>query len=183
MSDTTPSPVTPVTPVTAPAPLDGAVVAMRELILSGEHYRVAVAVHLRLTVNESQAVSYLFARGPIGQGELAAAMSFTTSSTTALVDRLEQRGIAERRNDPNDRRRSIIALSPGGQVELEEVRTWMGHAFAGLDEQEVAAARDLLLKLASNLRLYTDSILEHQGAHPRPRRRLGRGPGSSAPTT
>jgi len=165
--------------MTPPALVDGAVVAMRELILSVEHYRVAVAVHLRLTVNESQAVSYLFARGPIGQGELAAAMSFTTSSTTALVDRLEQRGIAERRNDPNDRRRSIIALSPGGEVELEEVRMWMEHAFAGLDEQEVAAARDLLLKLARNLRAHIDSVLKRQDEQSRPRRRLGRAPGSA----
>jgi len=152
--------------------VDSAVVAMRELILAGEHYRMAISVHLGLTVNESQAVSYVSTRGPIGQGELAAAMSFTTSSTTALVDRLERRGIAERRNDPTDRRRSIIALSPRGEVELEEVRTWMAQAFSGLDEREVEAARTLLLKLASNLRGFTDSVLASQPADARARRRL-----------
>ncbi|MDQ2758102.1 MAG: MarR family winged helix-turn-helix transcriptional regulator [Actinomycetota bacterium] len=162
----------PTSPALRPPVLDHAVVAMRELILSGEHYRTAVAVHLGLTVNESQAVSYLLARGPIGQGELAAAMSFTTSSTTALVDRLERRGVAERRNDPTDRRRSIIALSSRGEAELDEVRTWMAKAFSGLDEQELGLARDLLLTLASNLRGLTDSVLASQGPHSRPRRRL-----------
>jgi len=152
--------------------LDGAVFAIRELILSGEHYRLAVAVHLGLTVNESQAVSYLFARGPIGQGDLAAAMSFTTSSTTALVDRLERRGIAERRPDPGDRRRSIIALSAQGEDELQEVRHWMSNAFLDLDDEELEETRVLLLKLARNLRSFTNSVVELESQHARPRRRL-----------
>ncbi len=160
------------TEVTSSPLVDDAVVAMRELILAGEHYRSAIAVHLGLTVNESQAVSYVFARGPIGQGELAAAMGFTTSSTTALVDRLERRGIAERRNDPSDRRRAIIALSAQGEAELDGVRTWMGNAFSGLEPHEVETARTLLLTLASNLRGFTDSVLEGQPGGSRARRRV-----------
>ncbi|TQJ08610.1 MarR family winged helix-turn-helix transcriptional regulator [Lapillicoccus jejuensis] len=158
--------------VTTGALLDEAVVAVRELILAGEHYRLATALHMGITVNEAQAVSYLFARGPMGQGELAAAMSFTTSSTTALVDRLEKRGIAERRADPTDRRRATIALSETGTQELTEVRSWMSNAFTGLDDTELGEAGELLRRLAANLRSFTDEVLEKEPKRERPRRRL-----------
>ena len=68
-----------------------AVAALRELILAGEQYRLAAARYLGLTVSESQAISYLMARGPMGQTDLGAALGFNTSSTTALVDRLDIR--------------------------------------------------------------------------------------------
>ena len=152
--------------------MDEAVVAIRELILAGEHYRLATALHMGITVNEAQAVSYLFARGPMGQGELAGAMSFTTSSTTALVDRLEKRGIAERRADPTDRRRATIALSDVGTAELTEVRAWMSHAFTGLDERQLGEAGEMLRTLAANLRSFTDEVLEKEPKRERPRRRL-----------
>ncbi|GAA1879540.1 hypothetical protein GCM10009814_07020 [Lapillicoccus jejuensis] len=158
--------------MTTGALLDEAVVAVRELILAGEHYRLATALHMGITVNEAQAVSYLFARGPMGQGELAAAMSFTTSSTTALVDRLEKRGIAERRADPTDRRRATIALSETGTQELTEVRSWMSNAFTGLDDTELGEAGELLRRLAANLRSFTDEVLEKEPKRERPRRRL-----------
>ena len=45
-----------------------------ELILAGERYRIAVASHLDLTVNESRAISHLLARGPMGQTDLATAL-------------------------------------------------------------------------------------------------------------
>src|SRR6185437_4152863 len=87
--------------------LEDAVAALREVILAGEQYRRAASRHLGLTISESQAVSYLMARGPMGQTELGAALGFNTSSTTALVDRLERSTIAERVAHPTDRRRSI----------------------------------------------------------------------------
>lgn len=157
---------------TTGSPLEDAVIAVRELILAGEHYRLATALHMGITVNEAQAVSYLFARGPMGQGDLANAMSFTTSSTTALVDRLEKRGIAERRADPTDRRRATIALSETGTRELTEVRSWMSHTFTGLDEDELVRAADLLRTLAGNLRSFTDEVLQKEPKRERPRRRL-----------
>ena len=53
---------------------DAATAALRELILAGERYRIAVASHLDLTVNESRAISHLLARGPMGQTDLATAL-------------------------------------------------------------------------------------------------------------
>src|SRR5215203_3657761 len=118
--------------------LEDATAALRELILAGERYRIAVAGHLDLTVNESRAISYLLARGPMGQTDLAAALGLTTSSTTTLVDRLEQREMVRRVPDPVDRRRSTVDLPESGIRQIREVRDWMPHAFDAIDDGELA---------------------------------------------
>ncbi|SOD75169.1 DNA-binding MarR family transcriptional regulator [Jatrophihabitans sp. GAS493] len=140
------------------APIDAAVAALRELILAAESYRQVVAAKLALTVSETQAVSYLFARGRMGQGELGAAMGFNTSSTTALVDRLERNSIAERVADPNDRRRSIIQLTPDGNMAVAAAREWFLHAFDQIPSGDLAEVADVLLVLAGGLRARTESI-------------------------
>ena len=103
----------PVDPTSVPAPigeapapptepeedpeLAEAVRSLRSVILAGEHYRLAVATHLGISVNESQAISYLFAEGPLRQTDLAQRMNLTTSTVTGLLDRLADRvgGVAD----------------------------------------------------------------------------------------
>lgn len=146
--------------------------ALRQLILAGEHYRLAVAVHLGVTVNESQVFSYLFVNGPMGQTDLARSMNLTTSTLTAMIDRLEARGFTERRSDPSDRRRSIVALSENGEQELAKVRHWMSHAFDTLAPEQVEAAGDLFLGVAESLRRYTNTVVDMDTKYERPRRRI-----------
>jgi DNA-binding MarR family transcriptional regulator len=129
-----------------------AVAALREVVLAGEHYRLKAAAHLGLSVSESQAVSYLLARGPMGQTDLASALGFNTSSTTALVDRLERRGIAERRPDPHDRRRSTVRLSKKGLRAVADVTTWIAEAFRTIETAELAGLTSNLSAIAEALR-------------------------------
>lgn len=125
-----------------------AVAALREVILAGEYYRLKAAAHLGLSVSESQAVSYLLARGPVGQTDLANALGFNTSSTTALIDRLERRGIAERRPHAHDRRRSNVQLSEAGFRALADVPTWMADAFSSIETTELAGLTTQLRAIA-----------------------------------
>jgi DNA-binding MarR family transcriptional regulator len=137
---------------------DDATVALRELILAGERYRIAVAAHLDLTVNESRAISYLLARGPMGQTELSAALGLTTSSTTTLLDRLEQREMVRRVPDPNDRRRSTVELPESGVRRLREVRDWMPQAFDVFDAGDLSEVAATLGTVAASLREVTERI-------------------------
>jgi len=146
--------------------------ALRLLLLAGEHYRLAVAVHLGVTVNESQVFSYLFVNGPMGQTNLARAMNLTTSTLTAMIDRLEARGFTERRSDPSDRRRSIVALSETGERELSGVRNWMTRALEALEPDQVAAADGIFRTVATSLRDYTDEVVDMESKFERPRRRI-----------
>jgi DNA-binding MarR family transcriptional regulator len=92
-----------------------AVTNLRALIMAGESYRLAVAVTGGLGATESQAISYLAVHGARGQSDLARDLGLTSSAATALVDRLERHGAAERTPHPSDRRRTLIRLTTRGE--------------------------------------------------------------------
>lgn len=144
--------------MTRDRPVDRAGAGLRELILAGEQYRHVVARYLGLTVSESQAVSYLLARGPMGQKELGDALGFNTSSTTALVDRLERNNIAERVADPTDRRRSTVQLSAHGQKTAADATGWIIRAFDNIDPKDLPDLGAQLHLIATNLRAGTSEI-------------------------
>ena len=103
-----------------PAPREDAMMAealnsLRALIMAGERYRLAVAASFGLGATDSQAISFLVVHGPAGQSELARGLSLTSSAATALVDRLERHGVAERARHPSDRRRTLIRLTDRGE--------------------------------------------------------------------
>lgn len=56
-------------------------------------------------------------------GELAEALQLRQSSTSLLVDRCVKRGILDRGEDPEDRRRAVVSLTPEGQRILDRVMT------------------------------------------------------------
>ena len=42
-------------------------------------------------------------------------------SLTALIDQLEEMGLVKRCNDPMDRRKSLISLTPAGRCEMNKI--------------------------------------------------------------
>ena len=157
--------------LTADSPLEQAASALREVILAGEQYRHVVASHLGLTISESQAVSYLFSRGAMGQSELGEALGFNTSSTTALVDRLERNAIAERVAHPTDRRRSTVQLSVAGRKTVAAATGWIVRAFDNIDAAALPELARTLHALADDLRGQTARIPAPPNSQTSPRRR------------
>src|SRR5579871_2016463 len=51
----------------------------------------------------------LLSRGPVTAGEIAKFTGLTTGAVTGIIDRLAKAGYAERVNDPQDRRRVLVA--------------------------------------------------------------------------
>src|SRR3982751_6352349 len=86
--------------VVEPDAAEEAVRSLRALILAGERYRQVLSDYVGLGVTETQAVSYLTVHGDRGQNELAADLGLSSGASTALVDRLEREGIAERYPHP-----------------------------------------------------------------------------------
>jgi DNA-binding MarR family transcriptional regulator len=86
-------------------------------------------------------------------GALAKAAELTPASVTALLDSLEERGIATRRRDEHDRRCVVVTLTAEGHEVLVEARArWhakLDAALADLPETDVAAAADVLRRLAA----------------------------------
>jgi len=67
----------------------------------------------QLTLTQVRALRRL-ASGPKALGELGADLGLTPPSVTRVIDRLEERGLIERRRDPSDRRRVDAAILPAG---------------------------------------------------------------------
>jgi DNA-binding MarR family transcriptional regulator len=60
--------------------------------------------------------------GPQSVGALARALLLDDSTMTRQVAALEQKGLAERRPDPTDRRAGLIAVTPPGEKAMREMR-------------------------------------------------------------
>jgi DNA-binding MarR family transcriptional regulator len=87
---------------------------------------------------------------PRPMSKLAVGLRCEPSNVTGLVDRLEKRGLVERRTDAQDRRVKLIA--PTAQGNELSARVWADLNFAaeplrGLEHPERIQLRDLLRKM------------------------------------
>lgn len=131
--------------------MDRAVRNLRMLILAGEHYRQVVADAIGLGTTESQALSYLAVHGSSGQSELARDLGLTSSALTALVDRLERQGVAERVRHPRDRRRAIVQVTERGAVMVSESHRWLTATLERLDPDDLELVSAALVIIAEDL--------------------------------
>jgi DNA-binding MarR family transcriptional regulator len=86
------------------------------------------------------------------QRHLVSRSMIDPSSMVAVLDELEERGLAERRPHPTDRRKHAIHLTERGSKTLDEAReaaiSQAKEMFAPLTGDEVKTLRTLLRKLA-----------------------------------
>jgi DNA-binding MarR family transcriptional regulator len=141
-----------------------AVRSLRALILAGERYRQAVATESGLGVTETQAISSLTAFGDRGQHELAADLRLSSGASTALVDRLERQGIAERYPHPTDRRRTYVRLTEQGQSVVQRSGTWLAAALQDVvPPAETERLAQILATIAEQLNRESARILGEDG--------------------
>jgi DNA-binding MarR family transcriptional regulator len=131
--------------------MDDAVLNLRRLILAGEHYRQVVAEAIGLGTTESQALSYLAVHGSSGQSEMARDLGLTSSALTALVDRLERQGVAERVRHARDRRRTIVQVTDRGAVMTAESHRWLAASLERLDPADLDRVSASLAAIAEDL--------------------------------
>lgn len=131
--------------------VEEAVRNLRAVILAGERYRQVLADRLGLGITETQAISYLTVFGDRGQTDLAADLGITSGSSTALVDRLERSGIAERYAHPSDRRRALVRLTDKGQAVVRSSHAWLLAALRDVPDERVGEAALFLRSIADRL--------------------------------
>lgn len=104
-----------------------------------------------LTPGEFGALEALHHKGPLLLGELKEKILVSSGGITYLVDRLSERGLAERRPCEEDRRSSYAVLTEEGESLMQRIfpdhARVIERAVSGLDEEEQAEAVRLLKKL------------------------------------
>jgi len=131
--------------------MDQAICNLRKLILAGERYRQVVAEAIGLGTTESQALSYLEVHGSSGQSKLARDLGLTSSALTALVDRLEAQGVAERLPHPQDRRRSMIQVTARGTELVAKSHQWLDATLEQIDPAHLPLVSASLAVIANDL--------------------------------
>ena len=94
-------------------------VAIRRQMHSFELLRERLAANLGLGLSELIALGHLYDEGPLVASELGDRMRLTSGSVTALINRLEAAGYAQRVENPNDRRSVFIEICPDGTAGWE----------------------------------------------------------------
>ncbi|HEX8693943.1 MAG TPA: MarR family transcriptional regulator [Longimicrobium sp.] len=105
-----------------------------------------------LTPAEFGVLEALFHKGPMLLGEVQRRILVSSGGITYLVDRLEKRGLVERRDCPGDRRARIAALTSAGEALVRRIfpehAARIKQAVSGLGKKEKREAIRLLRALA-----------------------------------
>lgn len=108
-----------------------------------------------LTPNDARALQSLSEKQGRTMGSLAEEWKLDASTATWIVDRLEKRGLAERRLHPSDRRAKLVVLTPRGQRLLARNMERMyvpPPVLLDLELPDLLALRDATAKLPTNAR-------------------------------
>ena len=107
----------------------------------------AIASEFELAPAQVMALHRLEPGRPCAMSELAGALRCDNSNVTGIADRLEARGLVERRPGPHDRRVKMLHLTDDGAALRERLWERLSRppeALAGLSEDDARALRDIL---------------------------------------
>lgn len=107
-----------------------------------------------LTVPQFMILNYATVDG-VPLSEISARMLCDNSNLTGIVDRLITKGFVRRRPDPQDRRVSLICLTPAGAEKLRRIKprhhARVSRRMRSLSESQVQELRDILQRLYAGL--------------------------------
>ena len=115
----------------------------------------------RLGRRHAGLLMHIGTEGPVTVSELAASLGISLPAASTLTRELEEEGLVERSEDPEDRRRTVVEVADSTR---EAIHEWLARrdrpleqALAALDEPE----REAFLK---GLRALADALME-ESAH------------------
>jgi DNA-binding MarR family transcriptional regulator len=127
---------------------------LRYIAFEGEHVErtAALGVRTKLSPGVLKTLMRLSKQDGVSMGEIARAIGCDPSYVTALVDDLDERGLARRESAPYDRRVKIVVLTEAGRTlaaEVDRVLSVPPAAFSALSTSELRQLRDLLDKVVA----------------------------------
>jgi DNA-binding MarR family transcriptional regulator len=118
--------------------------------LSRVAYRRATEDILGMRLKQFSALAYLRQLPGVSQRQLGDAMLLDANNCVLLLNDIEDAGWAERRRDPDDRRRHVVEITDSGREALERAEQALDDleedVLEGLSAEERATLRELLAK-------------------------------------
>jgi DNA-binding MarR family transcriptional regulator len=122
-----------------------------ELRLSGVTNDIAdqvMADYLGLNRTDARCLDIIERLDGVSAGRLASEAGLSTGAVTTVLDRLERAGYARRVQDPGDRRRVLVELTPAARRELQQLYAPLAEAtmrqLEGYTTDEVGLVRDFM---------------------------------------
>jgi DNA-binding MarR family transcriptional regulator len=120
---------------------------MHELVHASRRRFLAVASEFELSPPQVRALGVLDPERPVPMSELAEALHCDNSNVTGIVDRLEDRGLVERRSASHDRRVKMLAVTGRGaevRARLAERLDEAPEPLARLSPEDQRTLRDIM---------------------------------------
>jgi MarR family 2-MHQ and catechol resistance regulon transcriptional repressor len=123
-----------------------------------------------VTVSQAYCLRMLYFQGPRAMGELAADLDVRLSTMTGVIDQLEDKGLVERVDHPEDRRSLHVTLTAKGRkLYHDSHEVFLAHLAPLLEGRPAAERRQMLAFLAEIIQ-----VVQGWRANPRKVRRHGR---------
>jgi MarR family transcriptional regulator, organic hydroperoxide resistance regulator len=126
--------------------------ALFDLLRTQKAHAAAAFAEFDLTLQLAHAI-HTIPREGLTMGALADELSCDASNATGLVDRLERRGLIERRVDESDRRVKRVCLTASGRRMREKIEARFKEpppAIAALSEADQKLLREILERAVAN---------------------------------
>jgi len=125
---------------------------LRRIAFEGEYVErmAALGARMKLSPGVIKTLVRLAQADGVSMGDMARGIGCDPSYITALVDDLDERGLARREPAPDDRRVKIIVLTDAGRslaAEIDAILSVPPAAFGALSSSELRQLRDLLDKV------------------------------------
>lgn len=108
-----------------------------------------------LTLEQFIPLKYLFLDPGVTQREIGESAKKTPANITRILDRLEKKSLVVRRENPEDRRASLVFLTDKGEALVNEVSSlfepYSDEIVAGVTEEEQQITRNVLKKMENNI--------------------------------
>ena len=130
-----------------------------------EEYAVSSVAELGIGATDFAVLEALLHKGPLPVNEIGKKVLLTSGSITVAVDRLENKGLVERRAHGTDRRARIVHLTKSGRKLIR--RSYADHA---ADMERLASAslskkeREMLIRLLKQIGYEAASQLSEKKA-------------------
>ncbi len=129
------------------SPVSEAWSLMQALLQSSRRRFLAVAAEFELSPPQVMALKSLDPERPLPMSQLAEALHCDNSNVTGIVDRLEDRGLVERRSASHDRRVKMLAVTERGAEVRSRLRARLREPpppLAQLSEEDQRALCDIM---------------------------------------